>query len=369
MVVKTCSLLLACLFFFSCTDKVQKKTMERNGIKNDKTISVQVQILHQQTFQKQLIANGLIKAAQKTELRFKSGNRINRILARNGQWVQQGTTLAVLDNVLLANQLQKAEIAFDKAKNKLNEEKILYGLNGSEDSIIREEVLRNLWIKSGYREAKNNLQNIQILYDQTILKAPFSGVVANLETRPGNYITPGDIFCLFIDQNNLEIHFSVLESELGFVKMGLEVKVVPFSDNGKEYMGHISEINPVVDENGLIKIKARLQNGDKALLDGMHAKVFVNQPMDSLIVVPKEALVLRSNREVVFTVEYGLAKWNYVNSLYENSTSFALKEGLKIGDTIIVSGNMNLSHDARVETTLMENTENKAITGQLPASN
>ncbi len=365
MLKTTTLVFLVCLLFWCCENR-EKESLENKKV-SGKAIKVNAEILHRDIFQKQLIANGLIKSARKTELRFKTGNRINRIVVENGQLISKGMILALLDNDLLANQLQKAEIAFDKAKNKLNEEKILYGLNGSEDSIIRDEVLRNLWIKSGYREAKNNLENIQILYDQTILKAPFSGVVANLETKQGNYITPGDIFCLFIDQNNLEIHFYILEGELDFVEMGQEVKVVPFSGSEKEYTGNISEINPVVDENGLVKIKAHLQNEDRALLDGMHAKVFINQPMDSLIVIPKEGLVLRSNREVVFTVENGQAKWNYVNTLYENSTSFALKEGLEIGDTIIVSGNMNLSHDARVDATFIENIENKASTGQLPA--
>ena len=76
----------------------------------------------------------------------------------------------------------------------------------------------------------------------------------------------------------------------------------------------------------------------------------VNKQVKNVIVVPKEALVLRSNKKVVFTLENGVAKWNYVTELHENSTHYAIKKGenLKRTDTIIVSGNMNLSHDAKV---------------------
>ena len=142
--------------------------------------------------------------------------------------------------------------------------------------------------------------------------------------------------------------FSVLENELSFVKKNLAVTITSFVDKSKNYMGVVSEINPMVDENGLIQVKAKVNIPDNTLFDGMNVKVIINQPIHDVIVIPKEALVLRSNKEVVFTVKEGLAKWNYVEVLDENSSSYALKKGLKLGDTIIVSGNMNLSHDARV---------------------
>ncbi|MDG2436788.1 MAG: hypothetical protein P8L89_06775, partial [Polaribacter sp.] len=53
------------------------------------------------------------------------------------------------------------------------------------------------------------------------------------------------------------------------------------------------------------------------------------------------------------TVENGLAKWNYVELAGENNDSYAIKKGLKISDTLIVSGNLNLSHDAKVNATFV----------------
>ena len=56
---------------------------------------------------------------------------------------------------------------------------------------------------------------------------------------------------------------------------------------------------------------------------------------------------------MVFSVEKGLAKWNYVEVAGENNNNYAIKKGLKITDTIIVSGNLNLSHDVKVNTTFI----------------
>lgn len=339
------------LAFLSCAEQTRKKTVTDNEEITAHSILVKVQILKDQTFQKQIVANGLAKAAQKTELRFKSSNRIDKILVRNGDRVSKGQVLAVLDNRLLANQLQKAKIQLTEAGRKLKVLKINYG--ASQNDGLDTLVLRNLKSESGWLAAKNAVENMQILYDQTSIEAPFSGTVANIQTKPGNYITSGEVFCTLIDQTNFEVYFSILEGELPFVKIGQEVEISHYANPGKKYKGRISEINPMVGENGLVEIKAAVKNTNGALIEGMHVKVFVNKPIGNVVVVPKEAVVLRSNREVVFTTENGLAKWNYVEVLFENTTSYALKEGIEIGDTIIVSGNMNLAHDAKVNATFL----------------
>ena len=283
--------------------------IESNGI------TVTTYIIENQMFQKQIIANGVVSAFQKSEIRFKTNECIASIKVKNGQKVSKGQVLAVLDNAVLANQLNKAKIDLDKAKNKLQEEKINYGIGNTTNDAIDATILNNLKIKSGLYEAENALENAQLLYNQTIIRAPFSGVVANIEVKAGNFITTADIFCTLINSQNLEVVFSVLENELPFLKENQEVSIQPFIDTNTTYLGNISEINPLVDENGLIQLKAKINTNETTLFDGMNVRVTASQPIKDVIVIPKEALVLRSNREVVFTYEKGQAKWNYVDLL------------------------------------------------------
>ena len=310
-------------------------------------IEIEAVELKESVFEKQIISNGIVEATQNSQLRFKTSERIASIKVKNGQLVNSGQVLAVLDNAILENQLNKARLEFDKAKSQLQEEKINFGI--ADSGAIDPIVLKNLQIKSGFLEAQNTLENAQLLYQQTILRAPFKGVVANLEAKTGNYITSGDVFCNVLSQQDLQVVFSVLESDLPYIQNNQEIQINTFSNGSKTYKGNISEINPLVDENGLIQVKGKVNNPEKLLFNGMHIKVVINQPIENVIVIPKEALVLRSNKEVVFTVENGLAKWNYVEVLDENSSSYAIKKGLKLEDTVVVSGNMNLAHDARVK--------------------
>ena len=340
---------------FSCNNQPEQVQEDQPSVVAATQLPVTVQQVVDTTFNQQRIANGKLTARQKSDLRFKIGDRIAHIGVRNGQRVTKGTVLANLDNELLKNEVTSRQISLDEAKRKLLLAKINYGVGKQNDQDIDPTILKNLKLENGSLEAENSLQNMQLRYKQTFLRAPFSGIVANLEAKAGNYITSGEVFCTLISDAAMEVSFSVLESEFSNVTIGQEIDIQPYAITEANYKGKIIEVNPLVDENGLITIKAILTTKDKALFDGMNVKVIINAPINDVVVVPKQALVLRSNREVVFTVSNGIAKWNYVTLAGENSTHYALKEGVKVGDTVIVSGNLNLSHDAQVQINLIPN--------------
>jgi hypothetical protein len=133
-----------------------------------------------------------------------------------------------------------------------------------------------------------------------------------------------------------------------------------------ELRATVSAINPVVDDQGLVRIHARIQPDDlrrhaACLLEGMNIRAVLEKRLPNQLVVPKSAVVLRSGKPVVFTYDEasGLAKWNYVTVLYENDTHAAIGEGLKPGDLVIFEGNLNLDHDARVAVEGKPNNQDK----------
>ena len=338
--------LLLILSLIAC-GKEQKTSQEQEVVSqvNAKGTSVKVEKVSNSEFNKQLLVNGKVEAINKAELRFQASNQLSSVKVANGDYVKQHQIIGVLENSLLKNNVQKATIELQKAQNKLSEEKINYGQEN-----ISGNTLKNLEIKSGVVEAKNNLERAKIEFEQTIVRAPFEGIIANIEKRQGDFIAASDAFCTIINPNNLEVSFAILENEFAFISKGQEIEVKSFNGAEDSFKGIIAEINPLVDKNGLIKVTAKINTKNTGLLDGMNVKVLINKPLKDVVVIPKSALVLRSNREVVFTLENGLAKWNYVEIAGENKDSYAITKGLKATDTIIVSGNLNLAHDAKVIT-------------------
>ena len=94
---------------------------------------------------------------------------------------------------------------------------------------------------------------------------------------------------------------------------------------------------------------------DGQLLEGMNVKVLIQKDVAKQFIVPKASVVLRQNQEVLFTVKSGKTYWTYVQITNENSRQYTViphpdksSATLKQGDTIVVSGNLNLAHDSEV---------------------
>lgn len=99
----------------------------------------------------------------------------------------------------------------------------------------------------------------------------------------------------------------------------------------------------------MVKVKASV-NGRGRLFSGMNVRVNVHRSLDGQLVIPKSAVVLRSGKQVVFTLKDGKAQWNYVQTGLENAESYSMVgDALKEGDTVIVTGNVNLAHEAPVK--------------------
>jgi multidrug efflux pump subunit AcrA (membrane-fusion protein) len=80
----------------------------------------------------------------------------------------------------------------------------------------------------------------------------------------------------------------------------------------------------------------------------MNVKIRVQRLLGNRLVIPKSALLLRTNRKVVFTLIDGHANWVYVDTAQENSDSYVVSDGLQAGDSIIYEGNLNLAHESPV---------------------
>lgn len=202
-------------------------------------------------------------------------------------------------------------------------------------------------VKSGYDQCLSQYELARYEEEHATLTAPFDGVVANLFSKPHNAVSTSDAFCTIIGMEGMEVDFTVLESELPLIKNGDKVIVTPYSDAVAKQEGRITQINPLVDDKGMVKVKATVNSKGK-LFSGMNVRVNVHRSLGEQLVIPKSAVVLRSGKQVVFTLQDGKAKWNYVQTGLENADSYSVVDGLKEGDTIIVTGNVNLAHEAPV---------------------
>ncbi|MDR0724899.1 MAG: efflux RND transporter periplasmic adaptor subunit [Prevotellaceae bacterium] len=328
------------------TEEKQSGEQTTTNVEN-KATEVKTKLLEYQDFNYELISNGKVAAMNKAELKFHSQEIIRKIYVKNGDRVTQGQKLAELDKFKLEIAKKQAIEALERAKLDLQEVLIGQDYSINDTANIPADIMKVAKIRSNYEQSQNNYLTAEYDLNAATLYAPFDGVIANLTVKEFNL--PGaEAFCTVIDNRNPETVFNILESELPYINLKYKVLVSPFSMSSYIVEGYISEINPMVDKNGMVQVKAVISNKDNKLYEGMNVKVRVQLLLGKQLVVPKSAVVLRTNKKVVFKLRDDRAAWVYVQTGQENSESYVITEGLNEGDHIIYEGNISLADDAPV---------------------
>jgi RND family efflux transporter MFP subunit len=341
---------LFCLFFLSCSSK--KDTAEEGNVTTvllDEVDEVRVIRLELTDFHDEQVANGVISARNKADLRFQLSENIAAIYVKNGDRVAKGQKIAMLDQFKLQIALSQAKDNWERAKLELQGVLIGQGFTLNDSLKIPAEVMQLAKVTSNYENSINQYALAEYNLNNSTLYAPFEGVVANLFSKVYNLPDGSQPFCTIIDNLRPEVDFKVLEKELPYLRMGDKIRVSPFSANDFSVEGQIVEINPSIDRNGMVMVKAHFNNPQNRLYDGMNVKILMQLSLGLHLVIPKEALVLRTNRKVVFTLKNERAQWVYVKTGLENSSSYVVTEGLNPGDSVIYEGNINLADQTPVK--------------------
>ena len=345
---------LALVMLAACsgTDSNNKEKEGVETILPSQMSEVTVMKLTKKDFNHELVSNGKMVAKEYADLYFRTSEVVAKVWVKNGTYVRKGQKLAELDMFKLNNTLNQAKNSLSQATLEMKDVLIGQGYDPDKSETIPDNILELAKVKSGYEQAKAQYELAKYDLEQATLVAPFDGVVANLFDKQYNVPKSGEPFCRIIRNTAMEVDFTVLESELPLIKIGDKVEVTPYASAVGMRTGSISEINPLVDENGMVRVKAQVNGGEK-LFDGMKVRVNVKRLLGEQMVVPKTSIVLRAGKQVLFTVKDNIAMWNYVQTGLENMTEYTLVDweasGLQEGMTIITSGNVDLAHETPVK--------------------
>lgn len=290
----------------------------------------------EKVFLQEIEISGIIQARQQADVVWETSDIIEKVQVKNGQLVEKGQVLAVVENQEEKLQLRKAEIT-------LKEKQVSY-----ESESLGADSLRKQYLEyhTGLAMANVSLEEAQLAMGRTLLRAPISGRVSDLRVSAGSRARAGEIFCHLWNPTHLEFVGSVMETQFSSLQAGQEAMVQPLGSS-TSYAAVLQEVNPRVNEHGLVEVTLALEETGN-LWPGKHAKANIKVSYRKTIVIPKAALVLRSGRPVVFTYASGLAKWHYVETGLENATEVEITDGIQAGDSVITSNNLQLDHDSHV---------------------
>jgi len=301
-------------------------------------------------FSSETWSNGTIEAGQKAIVALPAQGNLVSLPVKNGQQVSVGQVLAQLDNSRQMQELKQAQLTFEKAALDFEDQLLRLGYSLKDTATLATGTLEMIKLRSGIKDAELQLKKARYEMSLTTIKAPISGIIIGMVAQNHSPSSEYKNLCTILNNRTMKISFMLLESDAAIVKLGMIVKVFPIALPGKVFYGRVSEIEPIIDNNGRLKVVAEVQSHNGQLLDGMHVRVVTETAIANQLIIPKLAVLARQGRQVVFTVENGHAIWNYVTTGYENSTEFTITEGLTEGQTIITSNNLTIGHEAPVRT-------------------
>jgi RND family efflux transporter MFP subunit len=321
-------LILITVLLFSCkpkkTDNLEE--MARRSSRPE-AVLVKTVMLEPSTFYHELISNGKAYSSQKAVVPFKVNGIIKELLVQNGQKVKAGELLAVIEDFDYKTKLIQAKQGLEKAEINFKDD-LLSNFTTMDTTNLSAPKIKISRIRSGLNDAITALTIAEYNYNNTRIYAPLNGVVANLEAKQWNPSQNYKDLCTIIFDEVMEVEFPVIESEYSFINKGMPVGIVPFINDSTLISGKITQINPQVDENGMVLVKAEFRNSGR-LIDGMNVKVVIRKPVPDCLVVPKEALVIRQGKDVIFVRQDSLAIWKYVTVESENSTSLSCRRQMQ----------------------------------------
>lgn len=293
-------------------------------------------------------ALGSLSAVQVVTISAESDGRIAGIHFKSGQEVEQGMPIVELDHVQAQADYQSAVTAMKLARTKYNRSKLLL------NQAISQQELATLKADMESKEAavKSKLSSL----NQKITTAPFSGVLGVFHVQIGDYVKAGDPLVTLINSSQLRADYQLPESFLPELKLGQLVTITSSTYPKKVFYGTVNFISPTVNSDTYsISIQALVPNETKLLLPGMfvHVSHQISVVKDT-VVVPEEAIQADIKGYYVYKVMGDKVGQTYIKIGTRLDNQAQVLSGLKIGDTIVVTGQQKLDDGSVVRVVKQE---------------
>ncbi|GAB3923156.1 efflux RND transporter periplasmic adaptor subunit [Mucilaginibacter myungsuensis] len=294
-------------------------------------VSVKVMIVKDTTVINNIDVTGTIDANERVNLTSQTAGNITAIYFKEGQRVSKGQLLVkVYDQDLLAS-AQQLTYQAKLAKQVETRNKALY----EKEAISLEEYETS---QTGVNTLKAQADLIKAQVARTEIRAPFSGVIGLRNVSPGGYLSPQTSIATLVNMDPAKVTFSVPERYLSLIKPGSKITFT-VAASGKQYPATVYAIEPAIDAaSRSAVIRAEAPNPKNELTAGSFAKI--NLTLDQIpktIMVPTEVVVPDLKSSIVYLVKNGLATPTPVKTDLRTDTKIQITEGLKPGDSLIVS--------------------------------
>jgi len=184
------------------------------------------------------------------------------------------------------------------------------------------------------------------------IKAPQGGVITEHRVREGMYVTPADAMFTIVDLSEVWVMVDIFEHQIAWLHPGLTAEISTPAYPGRVWKGEVEFVYPEVHPQART-LRARLEftNTDELLMPNMFVEaVIYGGPKRDVLIVPREALILTGEREMVVKV-VGDNRFQPVEvetGMWQGA-SVEVRSGLDAGDQVVLSGQFLIDSESNLQ--------------------
>lgn len=311
------------------------------------TVSVRTEVVKTEVVSLDFVSNGNFEPVQELKFSAEKSGKITKILAKEGDYVSVGQTLAIVRSDVVNVNAQNANAVYQNAVADYNRFENAFKTGGVTKQQLDQAKLQMV-------NAKSQLTQANINVGDTRIKAPISGFINKKYIEVGSIITGMPATELFdiVNVSKLKLNVTVNESQVATLKVGNSVNVTASVYPDKSFSGKITFIAAKADQSLNFPVEIEItNNATKDLKAGMYgtAAFASNQQKQALKIVPRNAFVGSVSSNQIFVIENGTAKLKTVTAGKILGDKVEILNGLEDGDQVIVTGQINLQDGTKVE--------------------
>ncbi|RFS23522.1 efflux RND transporter periplasmic adaptor subunit [Chitinophaga silvatica] len=306
-------------------------------------VPVLVQTVVPNDFSKSFLANGNFEPIRELSYLAEAAGRVTRLLVDEGSVVKQGQIIAYIDGQIVGTDLESAKANLNQLKIDADRFESAFQTGGVTRKQMDDAKLQYDIAKTRYEAASRRVSD-------TYVKAPISGIINKKYIELGAYLSVGNKMFDIVDVSRLKLSVSVPEAQVVTLKKGQKVEVTSNVFPETKYDATITFIAAKGDNSLNYPVEMEVSNvAGKELKAGMYGTAnFTDTNTDKAIFVARTAFIGGVNSNEVYVMEGNVAKKRKVVAGRILGDQVEVREGLKDGETVITSGQINLTDGATV---------------------
>lgn len=285
-----------------------------------------------------------LEAPQEANVVSRISGLIESIVVEEGDRVQKGQVLAVIDSKRQQYDLNRSEAEVKIIEQELNR---LKKMNNKE--FISADSMAKLEYNLQAAIAKKDLAELQVKESHVV--SPIDGVIAKRYVKAGNMAQEfGDLFYI-VNQDELHGIVHLPEQQLASLKLGQEAQLFNNQQSKTAIHAKVLRISPIVDpQSGTFKVTLAVPNQDAHLKAGMFTRVELKYDThENVITVPYSALLNQDNRQALYVIDGTTANRREIEIGYREGDSVEIVSGINPGEQVVTRGQQNLKDQSLVE--------------------